>query len=94
MPKLYLQFTLFFLLVLFSFLQYRLWFDENSLRDMSQLKNHLKRQMAENNRLKIENEALLTQIRQLKNSNEEEETRARNELGMIKKGETFYQIVR
>ena len=76
------------------FLQYRLWFEAGGIRDMVQLKKHLTRQAAENEKLKKRNEALLFQIHRLQHSEDASESRARNELGMVKKGETFYQIVK
>ncbi|MBX3709790.1 MAG: septum formation initiator family protein [Gammaproteobacteria bacterium] len=74
-------------------LQYHLWFESGGLRDMAKLKQTLARQTQENDRLKKHNEALLFQVQRLQNSQDAVEARARNELGMIKKDETFYQIV-
>jgi cell division protein FtsB len=76
------------------FFQYRLWFDSSGIRDMVQLKKTLAMQAEENEKLKKRNEALLFQIRRLQNSQDAPESRARNELGMVKSGETFYQIVK
>lgn len=76
------------------FLQYRLWFEPGGVRDMLQLKKNLAIQIGENGKLKKRNEQLLFQIQRLQNSQDAVESRARNELGMVKKGETFYQIVR
>jgi len=75
------------------FLQYRLWFESNGIHDMVKLKNVLAVQAQENDKLKKQNEELLFQIQRLQNSQEASESRARNELGMIKKNEKFYQIV-
>lgn len=76
------------------FLQYRLWFESGGIRDMVQLKKALAVQYAENDKLKQRNEELLSQIKDLQTSQDATESRARNELGMIKKGETFYQVVK
>lgn len=76
------------------FLQYRLWFQSGGIRNMLELKQTLAVQADENAKLKKKNEMLLFQIQRLQNSQDEAESRARNELGMIKKNETFYQIVR
>lgn len=81
------------MLILLIFLQYRLWFESNGINDMIKLKRVLAQQTKENNKLKKNNEALLFQIERLQNSQEAAESRARNELGMIKKDEKFYQIV-
>jgi cell division protein FtsB len=74
-------------------LQYRLWFEAGGVKDMLKLKKSLALQMQENDHLKQRNEALLFQIERLKNNQDAIESRARSELGMIKKDETFYQIV-
>ena len=76
------------------FLQYRLWLQPGGLRDMWRLKKQLAHQVKENDNMKQLNEKLFQQIRQSQKSKEAAELRARNELGMIKKGETFYQVVR
>lgn len=76
------------------FLQYRLWFEQGGIRDMLQLKRQLATQQRESELLKKRNEELFFQIQRLQNSKDATESRARNELGMIKKDETFYQIVR
>lgn len=75
------------------FLQYHLWFESSGIHDMLQLKKTLAQQADENEKLKKRNEQLLFQIQRLQNSKDAAESRARNELGMVKKGETFYQIV-
>jgi cell division protein FtsB len=76
------------------FLQYQLWFEAGGVYDLMKLKKALAMQKSETEKLKIRNETLLFQIGRLQNSQDATETRARNELGMIKKGETFYHIVK
>lgn len=80
--------------VILAFLQYRLWFESGGIRDMLHMKAELNQQLQETEALKKSNEILLTQIQQLRKSEDSTESHARNELGMIKKGETFYQIVK
>ena len=82
------------LFILLIFLQYRFWFESGGVRDVLHLKNKLVLQIKENGKLKKQNDALLSQVDQLKNNQDATEFRARSELGMIKKGETFYQIVK
>lgn len=77
-----------------AILQYRLWFESGGVRDVIHLKSALSQQEASNADLRKRNAELLAQIKNLKGSEEAEESRARSELGMIKKGETFYQVVR
>lgn len=81
------------LLSVLALLQYRLWFQPGGVQNMRLLKNQLAQQTIENEKLKLRNEELLSQIERLQNSKEAAESRARNELGMIKKDETFYQVV-
>jgi cell division protein FtsB len=79
---------------LLLFFQYRLWFGEGGMRDMRLLKENLTAQLHENDTLQKRNDELLMQIQTLQKSKDAAEARARNELGMIKKDETFYQIVK
>ncbi|HEX4044794.1 MAG TPA: septum formation initiator family protein [Gammaproteobacteria bacterium] len=81
------------LVILLFFLQYCLWFAKDGIRDLLRVKQVLAQQSAENDQLKQTNEELVFQIQRLQRSEDAVETRARDELGMIKKGETFYQVV-
>lgn len=76
------------------FLQYRLWFEVGGIRDMRDMKKQIAAQAVENDKLKKRNEELVFQIKRLQDSHDATESRARNELGMIKKGEVFYQIIK
>lgn len=82
------------LLALLVFLQYRLWFEAGGVKDMRRLKNNLVLQERKNEEIKKQNDELLAQIVHLQKDQEATESRARDELGMIKKDETFYQIVK
>lgn len=81
-----------FLLFVFAWLQYRLWIEENGMRDTIQLKNAILAQHQENTQMRERNRALLAEVWSLKHGKEAIEEQARSELGMIKKGEQFYQI--
>lgn len=94
MPKLRLNLVVVLLVAVLIFLQYRLWFQSGGVHDLLQLRKILAIQTAENAQLKKRNEALLFQIQRIQNSQDATESRARNELGMVKKDETFYQIVK
>lgn len=76
------------------FLQYRLWFESDGLLETLRLKKELAKEQQINDNLKDRNEHLLSELRYVQKDQNAIEGRARNELGMIKKGETFYQIVR
>ncbi len=82
------------LIAVLMFFQYRLWFEEGGMRDLRRLKSNLTLKTQENDELKKQNDDLLLQIETLRKSKDAAEARARNELGMIKKNETFYQIVK
>lgn len=81
------------LLVLLSLLQYRLWVGAGSLAEVSQLKHAIKTQEQENKTLDERNRALDAEVKDLKQGLAAIEERARSELGMIRKGETFFQFV-
>ncbi|SES79691.1 cell division protein FtsB [Thalassotalea agarivorans] len=78
------------LLILF---QYRLWFGKNSIPDYLDLQEDVARQQLANEKLKQRNKVLYADIDDLKVGIEAVEERARNELGMIKEGETFFRII-
>jgi cell division protein FtsB len=82
------------LVLMLLFLQYRLWFESGGIRDMWHLQKALTQQTLENERLKKHNDELLFQIRRLQNSQDAAESYARDELGMVKKDEKFYQIIK
>jgi cell division protein FtsB len=81
------------LLVVLLLLQYRLWFGDGNLIKVWQLKQAIADQQTENQRLNERNRALEAEVRDLKEGVAAIEERARTELGMIKDGETFYQVV-
>jgi len=81
------------LLLLFIYLQYRLWFSDGSLPQLWQLQREVAEQQEENVRLRERNDALDAEVRDLQQGLEAVEERAREDLGMVKQGETFYQIV-
>ncbi len=81
------------LLIFFVLLQHRLWFGKNSVPDYLALKSEVARQIDANNELKQRNKLLYADTDDLKLGVEAIEERARNELGMIKEGETFFRII-
>jgi cell division protein FtsB len=81
------------LLVLFVWLQYRLWFGEGGAYATASLQGKVERQAVENRGLQQRNEQLAAEVENLKSGESAAEERARNELGMIKPGETFYRVV-
>ena len=81
------------LLLLLVYLQYRLWFGDGNLPDVIQLGNEVEEQREENIRLRERNDVLDAEVRDLQQGLDAIEERAREDLGMVKDGETFYQIV-
>lgn len=85
-----------FWLLLFAILiglQYRIWVGEGSVAEISGLKARIAEQHEQNQKLEARNEQLKAEVADLKQGLEAIEERARTELGMIKEGETFYQLV-
>ena len=81
------------LILLLSGLQYRLWVGDGSLAQISQLKQQIAEQQGENERLLERNRILEAEVMELKQGMETVEERARQELGMVKEGETLYQLI-
>ncbi len=81
------------LLLLTVFLQTKLWFDKGGLQGVKEMQQTISKQTEENERLRQENQRLSAEVRGLKEGKDAIEERARSELGMIKKGEIFYQII-
>ncbi len=81
------------LLVLFLLLQYRLWLGTGGLVRLWQINQTVAAQQSENHQLEERNLALEAEVIDLKRGLDAVEERARSELGMIKKGETFVQII-
>lgn len=81
------------LAVLLLLLQYKLWFGEGGLFKVRELTRAVETQKGENAVLRERNQALAAEVRDLKKGRDAIEERARTELGMIKEGETFFQVV-
>ena len=84
---------LWLLLILFLLLQYRLWVGDGSFAEVWQLHRQVEGQKQENARLSERNQALDAEVQDLKQGQAAIEERAREELGMIRDDETFYQII-
>lgn len=81
------------LLALLSWLQYSLWLGKNGIHDYVRVNEDIVAQRGNNAKLKARNNLLFAEIDDLNEDQEALEERARNELGMIKPGETFYRLV-
>lgn len=81
------------LMGLLIILQYPLWFGSGGALTLWRLNREIAAQKADNARLTERNAALEAEVNDLKQGYEAIEERARTELGMLKKGETFYRII-
>lgn len=88
-----MKFIIGLLLVLLLALQYQLWISKDGLGELRQLSRSIKQQRHENATLIERNQVLKAEVQDLKSGLDALEERARSGLGMIKQGETFFQVV-
>ena len=82
-----------FLVAAIVALQYRLWLGDGSVAEIVNLRGAIDAQREENERLYARNRELEAEVIDLKTGLESIEYRARRDLGMTRRDETFYQIV-
>jgi len=86
-----------FLTVLFVILiiliQYPLWFSRGGWLNVFDLNSNYQNQKEINQELEKQNDALRAEVNDLKKGTDAIEERARDELGMIKEGEIFFEII-
>lgn len=73
-------------------LQYRIWFSGDGISEVLRLRTAVAGQEAENQRLSERNRQLAAEVRDLKQGYVALEERARTDLGMIGRNETFFQV--
>ncbi|MGB1111407.1 MAG: cell division protein FtsB [Gammaproteobacteria bacterium] len=81
------------LALILLWLQFQLWFGDDGIRGLLELQRQVEALTEENAQAKERNKALAAEVTDLKTGKEAIEERARSQLGMIKEGETFYQVV-
>jgi cell division protein FtsB len=81
------------LILLLVALQLKMWFGEGGYRDVQRLALRVEEQARENETLAQRNRELQAEVEDLRQGLEAIEERARSELGLIKEGEEFYQVV-
>ena len=81
------------LIALLIGLQYKLWIGDGSLSEVVQLSKELDQQKQKLYLLEQRNSVLEAQVLDLQNGLDVFEEKARNDLGMIKQGETFIQLI-
>lgn len=88
-----LRWLLSILVLLLGLLQYRLWFAEGSFAEQHRLEQQVEEQTRINAELQARNAVLEREVLELQTGNKGVEQRAREQLGLVREGETFYQIV-
>ncbi|MGH8182310.1 MAG: cell division protein FtsB [Rhodanobacteraceae bacterium] len=81
------------LIALLIGLQVKLWVGDGGMRDLRAIRARVAEQQAQNTKLKQRNDALHADVEDLKHGQDAVEARARSQLGLIKPGEVFYQVV-
>lgn len=79
------------LLVILAVLQYRLWV---SYIEMRYLEQQIASQREQLDALVERNQALRAEVESLRKEDDAIEARARKELGLIREGETYFQLLR
>lgn len=88
-----MRYVLIGLLLLTALLQYRFWLADGGLRDVWRLREQVRAQHREIERLRERNDVLQAELADLKGGMQSVEEIARSELGMIREGETFFRII-
>ena len=88
-----MRLILILLIVLLVLLQLRLWSGDGGIAEIWRLQRAIEAQQREITALKERNAALEAEVKDLREGVAAIEERARSELGLIKKGETFYQAI-
>ena len=81
------------LLLLFVLLQYAIWAGKNSVLALFILDSTLNELTEQNKKLRMRNDRLHAEVIDIKSRLSAIEAHARSELGLIKPGETFFQII-
>ncbi len=81
------------LIVLLGLLQYRLWFCDSNIPELRQYQQQIDALKQKASQLRARNKVLEMEIVKLKSGLDGVEEYARKDLGMIKQGETFFQVI-
>ena len=81
------------LFVILVLLQLKLWLGEGGFREVTRLETRVEDQRLQNEELLQRNAELQAEVDDLRERLDAVEERARNELGLIKPNEQFYQVV-
>ncbi len=81
------------LFIVLILLQFKLWLGEGGFREVARLETRVEEQRQQNGDLLQRNAELQAEVEDLRERLDAVEERARNELGLIKPDEKFYQVV-
>lgn len=81
------------LIIVLIALQAKLWLGDGGMREIHTLRGGVAAQEAQNAKLERRNQALAADVKDLKHGDKAVEARARNNLGLVKPGEVFYQVI-
>ncbi len=87
-----MRWLLVFLVALLVLLQYRLWIAEGSLAELHRLEQQAREQERINSELAARNQVLEREVLELQTGRKGVEQRAREQLGLVREGEIFYQF--
>lgn len=82
------------LIILLLLMQYEFWFSDGGMKTVWKMQKDISTQTQKNASLDKRNQILIAEIKDLQSGNAAIEARARDDLGMVKKGEVYYQIVK
>ena len=88
-----MRFLTFIFVTLILALQYPLWLGKGGWLKVISLQKQIDQQLKVNELIKSENDILLAVVQDLKNGTDVIEGKARFDLGLIKKNETFFLII-
>ena len=80
------------LVAILVILQYRLWIAEGSIAEQQRLKAQVEEFTRVNAQLRDRNAVLEREVLELQTGNRGVEQRAREQLNLVREGETYYQV--
>jgi cell division protein FtsB len=79
--------------MLLVWLQYKIWLQDGGIPEVLQLQQEVESVKTEVEKLEERNASLDAEVQDLKKGLDAIEERARSEMGMIKEGEVYYQVI-
>ena len=80
-------------MILLLWLQYKIWLQDGGIPEVLQLQEEVEEVKTEVQKLQERNLSLDAEVKDLKKGLDAIEERARSEMGMIKEGEIYYQVI-